>query len=246
MKYPYHQLILESQSKSQKEFKARGSSVTRCINCLMAEFACFCQWKVNLSSSLHFVLIMHSKELYKPTNSGRLIADLFPHSTNIFLWSRTDIDQRLISILSDKARQPILLFPETEPTNQQQTQAISLGSTDNTVANNKPITLILLDGTWKQAARMARLSPWLKNIPRLAIEPNTNDTYIRQAASKQQLSTAQAASYALNYFDETQNAKALRHYFSVFNHHCVATRANKTPTITSSHDFLTQLPTKTQ
>lgn len=111
------------------------------------------------------------------------------------------------------------------------------------VITNEALHIILLDGTWKQAARMANLSPWLQNIPRLTLsnidnKENTDSSYIRKSLSPHQLSTAQSAARVLQQYGETENALALDHYFSVFNQHCLATRANKAPTISDSHHYL--------
>ncbi|MGH1485754.1 MAG: tRNA-uridine aminocarboxypropyltransferase [Cellvibrionaceae bacterium] len=246
MRKTFNQLVIEQRQQATKIFKARGSQVSRCHHCHMALTACFCAWKVKLSSTLNFIILLHPKELYKPTNTGRLICDLFPHSSTAFTWSRTNTDDALIKQLNDDSRQLLLLFPEND-NDKQKMDIEQEHATESEEIKHKPLTLIVLDGTWKQAARMAKLTPYLQGIPRLNIASGPNvDTdnsinYVRKPLSDAQLSTAQAVAEALHLYGETDNAEALKHYFSIFNQHCLATRANKPPTITTSHHYLQNL-----
>jgi len=253
MSHAFYQLKTESLSHCTRPFKARGSIVKRCSKCNLALFACLCPWQLTRTSDIHFILIVHRKELYKTTNSGHLIADLLPNSTSAYLWSRTEPDPTLLAEIANPSRRVVLLFPED------QTHA-----TENRVTNiriptdDRPLTVVLLDGTWKQASRMANLSQWLQNIERLSITFDSEDSigdshsggkknrYIRRAPEQHQLSTAQAAAAVLREVgsSENENAALLEHYFSVFNQHCIATRRNIKPSVSDSHRALSQAQQK--
>lgn len=240
---------------STRPFKARGSSVVRCKRCMMAQSACICPWQTQQTIPLEFILIMHRKEVYKTTNSGRLIADLFPEQTHAFLWDRTKPDPALLELLSDDRYHTRVLFPEDgvdeaeeqredggeegreERIKEEKTSEIESANTSN--KPDKPQRIVLLDGTWKQASRMVRLSQWLKTLPRISIHPEQQShTYIRQAIREGQLSTAQAAACLLKEQGLETASDTLHHYFAVFNQHCIATRRNITPEITESHRYL--------
>jgi DTW domain-containing protein YfiP len=250
MHHALFQLRENSLAKCTRPFNARGSSVKRCPKCHLASFACLCAWQLTRTSDIHFILIVHHKELYKTTNTGRLIADFLPESTSAYLWSRTEPDAKLLVEIVNPSRRVVLLFPEDKMnTREKQLNTIAIKTTKREAQNERPLTVILLDGTWKQASRMANLSAWLQNIERHSIAPNSitenQDNYIRKAPQEYQLSTAQAAACILREFNDSQNADLLERYFSVFNQHCIATRRNISPTISDSHNVLTQAKNNT-
>ena len=236
------------QTLSTRSFSARGSLVVRCEQCHLAKFACLCPWQLSMPSKIEFILLMHRKEVYKTTNTGRLIADMFPDSTHAFLWDRTEPSTALVQQLNNKQRNIMIVFPDNhhvQSTSEHKTQATERETKKKTheekTKNNEhaALTVVLLDGTWKQASRMMRLSPWLQHLPRLALTVNKpKNHYIRQAKHQDQLATAQAAAYILEQHNETDAARCLEHYFSIFNQHCIATRRNITPIIGESHNFL--------
>lgn len=253
MNQAINQLRIESLSSCTRPFNARGSIVKRCTQCQLALFACLCPWRLIRTSNIHFILLMHRKELYKTTNTGQLIADLLPGSTSAYLWSRTEPDSLLLKKISDTSRRVVLLFPEPHgKLNKVPIKANEMTACHREKVDELPLTVILLDGTWKQASRMANLSDWLQDIERLPIKIShtlngvnhtdltLKENYIRKAQHEHQLSTAQAAACVLREYGDNENADLLEHYFSVFNQHCIATRRNITPTVTDSHRFLTQ------
>ncbi len=58
--------------------------------------------------------------------------------------------------------------------------------------------LVLLDGTWRQSRQLLRASPWLQDLPRLALRTTPASRYaIRKAHAPHQLSSLEAAALAL-------------------------------------------------
>jgi DTW domain-containing protein YfiP len=182
---------------------------------------------------------MHRDEVYKSTNSGRLIADLFPDNTVAYLWSRTEPEPQLLAHLHNPKRQLRLLFPESS--------AMLTEENTESFIDNRPLTVVLIDGTWKQAGRIVRLSPWLSHLPRMSIQADAEQSglYIRKALHSHQLSTAQSAACVLAQAGEADNATLLNQYFSVFNQHCIATRRGVAPTLTEAHHFLSARQSQT-
>lgn len=260
MTHAFYQLREDSLTSCTRPFNARGSIVKRCPSCHLATFACLCPWQLSSASDIHFTLIVHRKELYKTTNTGRLIADLLPDSSSAYLWSRTEPKPQLLAEINDPSKRTVLLFPETQTigtdnrvTHAEQKNKVRKDKVHTTGIeggeDKRPLNVILLDGTWKQASRMANLSLWLQDIERLSLDhhqyiqnkpaDNKENDYIRKAPLKHQLSTAQAAACVLRQFEDNENATLLEHYFSVFNQHCIATRRNIKPTISDAHLALT-------
>lgn len=232
--YPnqYLRLRAERLAESTREFLARGKSVVRCEVCQLAQFACICPWRPRLSSRCEFVLIMHRNEVFKPTNTGRLIADVLPEQTHVFCWSRIEPPEGLLSLLGDSRRRCVLVFPaETAKTPSNPREIFSELPEDG-----KLTTFILLDGTWKQSGRMFHLSRWLDDVPCVQLPETVVRGYaVRKSHQDNYLSTAEAGGLCLQMAQESKVANALLDYFELFNIHYLATRAVQAPTMVGLH-----------
>jgi len=218
---------------------ARGSSVQRCQECQLSQPACLCSWRRSMRADLDIVLLMHDQEILKPTNTGRLIADCFPENSFAFQWARTEPEQALLDIIQDSTRQCFILFPgefRDERTVYQSPDSETL----STLCEGKTPTIILLDGTWKQARKMF-LSKWLLTLPTLSLEPGSLANYaLRNAPKAHQLSTAEAGIMVLNAFGQNQQAHLLARYFDLFNHHYRAVRDTRSPEVNELHHAMNQ------
>ena len=240
--HPYSFLRLKQKviSEATKPYSAKGKSVKRCSQCFLGEFACLCPWQVTSSLHIDIILIYHRTEVCRPTNTGRLIADMFPQQTYAFCWDRLSPDPELLAILQDSARDVFLLFP----VDQEQFPERPVYSPKHVLANppnrlGQRLTLVLFDGTWRQASRMFRASAWLKPYACLQLDTLKSGEYqVRKAHSENQLSTAEAASQAILELGDEPNARLLQAYFSVFNEHYLATRGNRAPVIGEYHHVL--------
>lgn len=234
----YHQLRQYCIANSTREFNARGKSVVRCESCQLAIKACICAWRPQTNISCEFILLMHREELFKPTNTGRLIADIFPQQTRAFCWSRTQPDPNLLSILNDPRRINLIVFPD-ESTEGSISPSVTVDESFVHSHSDKIITCILLDGTWKQSGRMFHLSRWLDNIPCVSLPDVMTKSYaVRKSHLEHYLSTAEAAALCLDLIGDTQSANLLRDYFGIFNQHYLATRGGYTPETTEIHQRL--------
>ncbi|RLV59262.1 DTW domain-containing protein [Parashewanella curva] len=224
LKHRIHSLYDYRKSLSSTEFNARGKNISRCKLCLQARTWCLCPHRRQLNSEAAFAIVMYDDEVLKPSNTGRLIADLFPE-TYAFLWSRTEPNTELLNLFSDEQYQPILIFPEEYAT--EKTSVINSINREE-LSNKKPI-FILLDGCWREAVKMFRKSRYLQNIPMLSFSPDFLANYmIRKGSRDFQLGTAEVASLALESFGETHNAIALQKWCDVFKESVLLGR-NKRP-----------------
>ncbi len=183
---------------------------------------------------MEFVLLMHRDEVYKPTNTGRLIADLFPHQVQAFLWDRTRPEPALLDLLQAPNRQCVLVFPDdgVRP-------VLNVQAAQNQGTPAKILTAVLLDGTWKQARKMSKAS-WLQSLPCINLSQalqqlDTGHYAVRQACESGRVATAEAAALCLQAAEEEDNAQRLLDYFSIFNEHYVATRMNRPPAQLAAH-----------
>src|SRR5471030_2089378 len=155
--------------RATRPYRARGCRVLRCESCLLPLTLCLCDHIVASQASCRFCLIMFDSEPLKPSNTGRLIADILP-DTQAFLWSRTEPDPALLTAIADPERQPYVVFP-----------AANAGPGRRVVhtidSQGKPPLFIMLDGTWPEAGKMFRKSPYLAQLPILSLNLDTVSAY---------------------------------------------------------------------
>lgn len=230
----YRQLRQTCLANATREFNARGKSVVRCLDCQLAQKACLCAWRPTSHISCEFILLMHREELFKPTNTGRLIADIFPKQTHAFCWDRTTPDFELIQLLRDPKRLPLIVFPdETRSHFSEKNNSHIIFPADAIV------TFILLDGTWKQSGRMFHLSRWLDEVSTFPLSNVVAGDYaVRKSHQQDYVSTAEAAAACLDAIAENKNANLLRDYFCLFNQHYLATRGGYQPALSEAHNRL--------
>ncbi|TMO92673.1 DTW domain-containing protein, partial [Pseudoalteromonas sp. S3260] len=148
-------LALRAQqiSESRREFNARGGKMDRCEQCLIAKHYCICGGAEYASCDAAVCLLMYHNESFKPSNTGRLIAEIVPDNY-AFRWDRTSPDPALLALLNNDKYQPFVIFPaEDVETDRVVTQV-------EPVAGKTPL-FIFLDGTWREAKKMIRKSPYL-------------------------------------------------------------------------------------
>jgi len=205
-----HRLYQHRLAQSTRPFLARGGRVTRCINCMLLPYLCICAIKKTVNTKSAFLLLMYDDEILKPSNTGRLIADLIP-DTFAYIWSRTQPDSQLLDLLQDPQWLPIVIFPAEYST------ADRLLSEYQAPACGKRPLFILLDASWAQAKKMFRKSPYLNAFPVLSFSPDTLSRYlVRKAVKENQLATAEVAGCVLEFIGESENASIMDLLFETF------------------------------
>lgn len=214
-------LRAEILSRSTREFRARGSRVVRCEHCLLARDHCICMARPTVESHSAFCFVMYHGESLKPSNTGRLIADVVPDN-HAFLWQRTQADPALLALLGNPRYAPIVVFPHeyAEPE-----RCIHQPADLPAVASGKIPLFVMLDGTWREAKKMFRSSPYLAGLPVLGVQPSQASAYLmRDAAHAHQLSTVEVGIELLRLARDNAAAEALATYFDIFCRHYLAIR----------------------
>jgi DTW domain-containing protein YfiP len=206
---------------SRREFVARGSRSVRCEHCLLAETACICSQRPAPVNGVAVCLLYYKGEVFKPSNTGRLIADVLADNY-AYLWTRAEPEPELAALLSNNTYAPLLVFPKEYASPERQ---LNESGAINTYINGRIPLLIFLDGTWREARKMFR-SRWLANVPVVSIDPAQASQYLlRVAAHEHQLGTAEVAVPVLESLGYTTAAQALSEYFSLFCLHYLLGKA---------------------
>lgn len=138
---------------SPRDDYTRGA---RCLGCYFTPGLCVCTSLPTLELPFHVGLIRHRTEIELVSNTGRfvpkLLADASVHELGLH-GSRFDG-----SWLEDPSRDLYVLYPD--PGARPLTPA---------VLGDRPLTLVVLDATWRKARRMIRRVSELHSLPRVAL-----------------------------------------------------------------------------
>ena len=214
------QLHQYRKSLSTTTYKSRGQRVIRCELCRLAKQFCICELAPKVDSQAGFLLLMYDTEVLKPSNTGKLIADLIPDSF-AFLWSRTEVNPEIIALLEDPIWQPMIVFPKAYAGEERE-----IFDNKITLTPGKRPLFIMLDGSWREAKKMFRRSPYLQHLPVVSFTPKVPENaeeissryQIRLAANNTELATAEVAAQILSLAGEQTNADLLDLWFDVFSY----------------------------
>lgn len=196
-------------AKSTRPYLARGSRVIRCQGCLLPKRNCLCSHISPQPATSRFCLVMFDTEPLKPSNTGRLIADVLP-DTQAFMWSRTEVDPELLAAIADPTRQAYVVFPGSfvEPPREVFTSLPAQG---------KPPLFIMLDGTWNEARKMFRKSPYLDGLPVFSLDVSAKSNYVlRESPRADQHCTVEVAAALLEKAGDVAASESMSALFERF------------------------------
>lgn len=210
--HAFHHLYQQRLARSTKPFNARGSKIERCQYCQVAQQHCLCSYQPNIDSKLAVMLLLSENEVFKPSNTGRLILDTV-HQGYAFQWNRTDPDQAMLELLANPNYQPLVIFPKEYVDDDTRL----VGENVITRCQGKIPLLIFIDGSWREARRIFRKSPYLDRLPVVSIEPQAVSRYLmRRSDNEQHLATAEVATLVFEQLGETYLSQTLAMWFDVF------------------------------
>jgi DTW domain-containing protein YfiP len=125
----------------------------------MQEPICMCHLLPQLETETRLIVIVHLYEIGKPTNTGALAAKCLRNS-EIHVRGLKDAPTFSSASINAADRVPLVLFPSDDAVTLTPEFVQQLG---------KPVTLVVPDGNWKQASRMPKRIPELKNMQRVIL-----------------------------------------------------------------------------
>ncbi len=144
-----------------------------------------------MATSVELLILQHPLEVGNAKGSARLLHLSLPNS--VLVTGETFEPAALSALLHGGGRTPLLLYPDL---------AGAAPPAAAIVNTPSALRLVVLDGTWRKSRKMLHLNPMLCDLPRLALQGMPASHYrIRKAHAPDQLSTLEAAAYALMRLD---------------------------------------------
>lgn len=110
---------------------------------------------------MKITLLTHFKELPKPSNTGRLVVEVLGDAAEQIRWDRLTPPAHLLEEI--KQGGVALLYPGVE------------GEPDSDWQDIRQV--IIIDGTWHEARKIHQRSPYLRQVPRISLQPQTPSRY---------------------------------------------------------------------
>ncbi len=158
-----------------------------CPGCGLVADHCACDILPRVELPLRFLIVQHVSELYRQSNTGRVLKAMLAGTTiHVHGVHPDSIPAGLAG--TDAFEPPAharLLFPLVG--------AAELRADDGTDAGDSRRTYVILDATWSQARRMRRRVPGLHRLPPVALPPGPPSTWpLRRAPAPGKLCTLEA------------------------------------------------------
>lgn len=148
---------------------------------------CMCESLPLYNLNTHVLLLMHRREHKKVTATGPLALEILANS-KLLIHGHQDSPLDLTD-LGNSGRRILLLYPEDG------TPVLSRGFL---AGDDRPVTLVVPDGSWRQAAKMARRLPGLEEAEMVRLPQGTPTRWgIRRENHSQGLATFEAIARAL-------------------------------------------------
>jgi DTW domain-containing protein YfiP len=159
---------------------------------------CVCSLFPRIQTRTRLVLVIHRAEIRKPTNTGHLAMSSLVNSE---LHVRGRENEPSGPIAWAPETQPLLLFPH-------EGEAEVLGPID------RPVTLIVPDGNWRQASKVRARVPGLSAIPCVTLPEGPPSIYrLRSEPHKAGLATMEAIARAMGILEGNHVRDALEVVF---------------------------------
>ncbi|WP_323614555.1 tRNA-uridine aminocarboxypropyltransferase [Pseudomonas putida] len=161
----------------------------RCERCLRPLDHCLCPLIPSLDSRTRVVLLQHPSETSHALNTARLAAlGLVNAELRV-----GEVFEDLGDLLDAPEYRPVLLFP-----GEQAQELAAYGDT-----GDRPLMLIVPDGTWRKARKLLYLNPLLEALPRVTLAQVAPSRYrVRKAPEPGAVSTIEAVVQALNVLEQ--------------------------------------------
>jgi DTW domain-containing protein YfiP len=161
----------------------RYTAQIRCSGCGLIPARCLCDHLPRVALPFRLLVLQHWKESRKPTNTARLLARVVAGGSIVTVakperpWTP--------ELLGPAGETRVVLFPSpgAEVVGREHLEAWSA----------RPTCLVLIDGTWRQAGRIARRAEGVAELPQVALPAGPPSRWpVRRAPRADQLCTFEA------------------------------------------------------
>jgi len=161
-----------------------------CRRCLRPTVVCYCAHIVPIETRTRVLLLQHPRERDVAIGTARM-AELCLPRAELRLGIDFSTDPVVTRALADPERPAVVLFPGPDA------RDVRVHPPDG------PVTLVVLDGTWWQAAKLLKVNPALRALPRYRFSPDRPSRYrLRREPAAHCLATIEALAGVLGVLED--------------------------------------------
>ncbi|WGY47426.1 MULTISPECIES: DTW domain-containing protein [unclassified Vibrio] len=170
-----------------------------CSRCGKAHKACICAAIVPIDSQVELIILQHPTEEHRAMGTARILS-LSLANCRLLVGEDFRQHEELNRLLAESSVQHFVLYPSEQ----------SQSSAQLKLQAERPIRVIVLDGTWKKAFKMWQVNTQLHHLPALHLPKDLKGNYrIRKAPSENALSTVEAGYHLLQTLQPEQDFSPL-------------------------------------
>lgn len=183
-----------------------------CPHCFRPPKTCFCDLIVQCESAVETVIWQHPSEQEHPKGTAKILHHCLPNSRLVIgeVLSPAQLglclEPHSLATMAEQ-RVPVLLYPEDNNS----TPFCSSSHLKDT--DSLPLSLVVIDGTWRKSRKIMHLNPWLNTLPRLGLRSSAGAYTIRKAEAAHQLSTFESVVAALGELESETSFEPLEKVF---------------------------------
>jgi len=178
----------------------RANAESRCERCRLHASLCICSLVPRLETRTRLVLVIHRLEDRKPTNTGRLAAECLPGSL-VLVRGHESTPGDAVSF--PPGTRPLLLFPHE-----------GARELSEYKSSPEPVTLVVPDGTWRQASKVRLRVRGLEGVPCVTLPSGIPTRYrLRSESHEHGMATMEAIARAFGILEGTAVEEALLSVF---------------------------------
>lgn len=174
---------------------------------------CVCDFIPAITTRTRLMLVIHRTEARKPTNTGLLAAHCL---TNSEIVVRGHADDPTPPFVAPAGTLPLFLFPHPD--------AVPL---DHVARSEKPVTLIVPDGTWRQASKVRNRVPGFRDLTCVSLPMEAPSIYrLRSEAHEHGLATLEAIARAMGHLESMAVRSEIERVFRAMVERTLWSRGN--------------------
>lgn len=183
---------------------------------------CLCAHVPRLELTTRIVLVMHRREVAKPTATGPLaLLALANSELRVHGHRESPVDLRDLAGPASAPRRVLALYPA---------EGARPLSRDFAASDPRPITVVVPDGSWRQASKAVRRLPGLEAAEAVTLPPGPPSRYrLRREPKDGGLATFEAIARVLGFLESEAVQLTLEALFERMVETTLATRAMASP-----------------
>lgn len=170
-----------------------------CTSCRQAPAVCDCKDLRPFDPQIQFVILIHPEEVRRRIATGRLTHSLLKKSL-LLEGERFCDDMTVNSLIASSDHSCFVLYPGSDSLN---LTTLTESEKSTRFVPPRHLVVFVIDGTWRTAKKMLRLSPNLSNLPKISFNtPRMSGFRIRKQPAPEYFSTIEAVHHVIELIAE--------------------------------------------